>query len=88
MTRVLIVDDQPSFRRQLRQLLILAGLCVVGEAGDIPTAESLAQALQPDLVVVDMMPGVNGLEGVLRLKALLPSLRVIRSARSKTVLTR
>ena len=78
MTRVLIVDDQPSFRRQLRQLLDLAGLPVVGEAGDIPTAESLAQALQPDLAVVDiMLPGINGLEGALRLKALMPSLRII-----------
>ncbi|MBN1888102.1 MAG: response regulator transcription factor [Thermoflexales bacterium] len=78
MTRVLIVDDQPSFRRQLRQLLVQAGLHVVGEAGDIPTAESLAQALQPDMAVVDMMlPGVDGLEGTLRLKTLLPGLRVI-----------
>ena len=78
MTRVLIVDDQPAFRRHLRHLLTHAGLTVVGEAGDIPNAEALVQAMQPDLAVVDvMLPDVNGLEGTLRLKALAPTLRVI-----------
>jgi CheY-like chemotaxis protein len=78
MTRVLIVDDNPAFRRQLRLLLAHVGLAVVGEAADIPEAEDLVQELQPDLVVVDvMLPGVNGLEGTPRLKALVPNLRVI-----------
>jgi DNA-binding NarL/FixJ family response regulator len=78
MTRVLIVDDRPAFRRQLRSLLTQAGLTVVGEAGDIPAAEKLVQELQPNLVVLDvMLPGVNGLEGMPRLKALVPNLRVI-----------
>ena len=77
MTRVLIVDDQPTFHRQLSRLLSLAGLEVVGEAIDIPTAEGLVQALQPDLAVVDiMLPGINGLEGTRRLKHILPELRV------------
>ncbi len=78
MTRVLIVDDQPAFRRQLRQLLTYAGLTVVGEAGDIPEAEAQVQTLQPDLAVVDVrLPGVNGVEGTVCLKALAPNLRVI-----------
>jgi len=77
MTRVLIVDDQPTFQRHLRQLLLLAGLEVVGEATDIPTAVGLAQDLQPDLAVVDiMLPEINGLEGTRWLKHILPGLRV------------
>ena len=79
MLRVLIVDDQTTFRHHLRQLLTYAGLDVIGEAGSIPMAEELLQTLdhQPDIAVVDvMLPGTNGLEGTSRLKALLPSLRV------------
>ncbi len=78
MTRVLIVDDQPSFRRQLRQLLTHAGMIVVGEAGDIPAAEQMVPRLQPDIAVVDvMLPDVSGMEGTPRLKALAENLRVI-----------
>jgi two-component system nitrate/nitrite response regulator NarL len=78
VTSILIVDDQPNFRRHLRRLLTYAGFIVVGEAGDIAEAENLIQALQPDMAVIDvMLPGVNGLEGTPRLKALLPTLRVI-----------
>jgi DNA-binding NarL/FixJ family response regulator len=78
MTTVLIVDDQPVFCRHLRRLLARAGLAVVAEAGDIPEAEPLVAALQPDLVVMDLrLPGINGLEGIGRLKAQHPGLRVI-----------
>lgn len=78
MTRVLIVDDQPTFRRQLRQLITHAGLTVVGEAGDIPAAEDLVKECHPELAVVDvMLPGLSGLEGTHRLKALDNNLRVI-----------
>jgi len=78
MTHVLIVDDQPAFRRALGQLLTRAGLVVVGEAGTILEAEELVRAIRPDLAVVDvMLPGINGLEGTPRLKALAPDLRVI-----------
>jgi len=78
MTRVLIVDDQPAFRRQLRALLARAGLEVIAEAGDIAAAETLAQSTQPDLAIVDvLLPGVSGIEGTPRLKALAPNMRVI-----------
>jgi DNA-binding NarL/FixJ family response regulator len=78
MTSVLIVDDQPAFRSQLRQVLTQAGLVVVAEAGDVPEAEIQTEALHPDLVVMDiMLPGPNGFEGTRRLKARRPGLRVI-----------
>lgn len=78
MTRVLIVDDQPAFRLQLRRLLERAGMDVVAEAGDIPEAEAQARTLHPDLAVVDViLPGISGLEGVPQLKATAAGLRVI-----------
>ena len=78
MTRVLIVDDQPTFRREMRNLLTAAGFEVVGEAEDIRDAEAQVQERHPDLAVVDvMLPDINGIEGTSRLKALCPSLRVI-----------
>jgi two-component system invasion response regulator UvrY len=77
-TRVLIVDDQFSFRRHLRQLLTHAGLTVVGEAGDVPEAKELARDLQPDLAVVDVsLPGESGVSGTPQLMALAPKMRVI-----------
>ena len=77
-TRVLIVDDQSSFRRQLRRLLTHAGLTVVGEAGDMPEAKELTRSLQPDLAVVDVnLPGENGVSGTPQLRALAPKMRVI-----------
>lgn len=77
-TRVLIVDDQASFRRHLRQLLTHAGLTVVGEAGDVPEARELTRDLQPDLAIVDVsLPGENGLSGTPQLRALAPKMRVI-----------
>jgi len=77
MTRVLIVDDQPSFRRRLRQLLSHAGLIVVGEADDVPAAIELVRNLTPDIAVVDvMLPGESGIEGTPQLKALAPDMRV------------
>ena len=78
MIRVLIVDDQPTFRHQLRQLLTHAGLNVIGEAGDIPAAEIMVSELHPDLAIVDvMLPGLSGLDGTSRLKGLQADLRVI-----------
>jgi len=78
MTRVLIVDDQASFRRHLRQLLTHAGLTVIGEAGDVPEAKELTRNLQPDLAIVDInLPGENGVSGTPQLKALARNMRVI-----------
>lgn len=76
--RVLIVDDQTLFRRQLRQLLTYAGFLVVGEAGDMREAKERTRDLQPDLAVVDInLPGENGINGTPQLIVLAPKMRVI-----------
>ncbi len=75
--RILIVDDQPTFRSHFRQLVTRAGMTVTGEAGDIPAAQLLISQECPDLAFVDLMlPEINGLEGTRRLKAQAPGLKV------------
>lgn len=75
--RVLIIDDQRSFRRQLRRLFLRAGFDIIGETADIPSAKKVVKELQPDIAVVDLMlPGMNGLEGIPYLKAEKQNLRV------------
>lgn len=60
---VLIVDDHPVVRQGLRSLLDVAdGVTVAGEAADGPQALSLAAALRPDIVLLDLkLPGMDGL---------------------------
>ena len=78
MTRVLIIDDQPNFRRQLRRLLERGGFDVIAEAEDITSAEMLLWSTQPDLAIIDVLLGTtSGIEGTLRLKNLAPNMRGI-----------
>ncbi len=61
-TRVLIVDDHPSFRASARMLLECEGYTVVGEAADGGAAVAMATELRPDLVLLDVkMPVLDGL---------------------------
>lgn len=68
--RVLIVDDQRLMRDGLRALLeIQKGLCVVGEAGDGVDALAQVEALDPDVVLMDVrMPRMDGVETTRTLK--------------------
>lgn len=63
--RVLIADDDPIIRLDLKQMLQNLGYEVVGEAGDGNQAVSLAKALHPDICVLDVkMPVMDGIEAV------------------------
>ncbi len=78
MTRVLIIDDQPAFRKQLCSVLTFTGLVVAGEAESVREALRLLPVISPDLAIVDVdLPGINGIEGTLLLKKASPKLRVI-----------
>jgi DNA-binding NarL/FixJ family response regulator len=70
---------RPWVRAGIRGLLEgLEGVEVVGEAGEGQEALRLAEALRPDVVLLDVgMPGLNGLEVAPRIGAFDPSIRVI-----------
>jgi sigma-B regulation protein RsbU (phosphoserine phosphatase) len=70
MIRALIVDDEAPARERLRRMLSSAEVIVVGEAEDGEQAVARIQALQPDLVFLDIqMPALTGLEVAARLHA-------------------
>jgi DNA-binding NarL/FixJ family response regulator len=60
----LVVDDNGVYRSELIEYLrTQEGIEIVGEAEDGSGAIVMAQALNPDLVLMDIsMPGVSGLE--------------------------
>src|SRR5712691_13061554 len=76
---ILIVDDNAQLRALMRGIAAQeSDLHVVGEAEDGAEAMRLAQALQPDIVLLDLaMPRVNGLEALRRITAERPETKVI-----------
>ena len=68
--RVLLVDDQALFREGLGTLLSLhADIDVVGEAGNGQEALAAAEALRPDVVLMDLrMPVLDGVAATRRLR--------------------
>lgn len=77
--RVLLADDHTLVRAGIRGLLeSIVGVEVVGEAGEGHEAIRLAEALRPDVVLMDVgMPALNGLEAAGRLASLDVSIRVV-----------
>jgi DNA-binding NarL/FixJ family response regulator len=63
MSTILIVDDDPRFRAQARDVLAADGFVVIGEAVDGASGLEAAQALQPDFVLLDIgLPDIEGFE--------------------------
>jgi DNA-binding NarL/FixJ family response regulator len=77
--RILLADDHVVMRRGLRLLLETEPeFCVVGEASDGRRAIEQAQALTPDVAVLDIaMPNLNGAEAAQRINEALPNIAIV-----------
>ncbi len=77
--RVLLAEDHCIVREGTRRLLErLPDVEVVGEAADGRESARLANALEPDLVLMDVcLPGLNGIEATRLIKAHRPATRVL-----------
>ncbi len=61
--RIVIADDEPIIRLDLRKTLENMGHQVVGEAGDGAKAVEIARDLKPDIIILDIkMPELDGIE--------------------------
>ncbi len=61
--RIVIADDEPIIRLDLRKTLENMGHQVVGEAGDGAKAVEVARELKPDIIILDIkMPEMDGIE--------------------------
>ena len=77
--RVLLADDHAVLRSGLRLLLTSQNeYAVVGEASSGAETLSLAERLQPDLILLDLnMPSLGGLDALPTLRKLVPSAKIL-----------
>ncbi|HWO78304.1 MAG TPA: response regulator transcription factor [Bacillus sp. (in: firmicutes)] len=77
--KLIIADDHPIVRRGLVFFLkTQSDITVIGEASNGNEVIQLAEDLQPDLVLMDLlMPGLNGIEATKKIKARNPNIRII-----------
>jgi response regulator NasT len=61
-TRIIVAEDEPLIRMDLKEELQRQGYLVVGDVGDGESAVNLTRELRPDLVVMDIrMPQLDGI---------------------------
>jgi DNA-binding NarL/FixJ family response regulator len=79
LQRVLVVEDHEPFRRVLCELLQQRGdLEIVGEAADGLDAIYQAEALRPDVVMLDIgLPSLSGIDVAERLRATVPDAKLM-----------
>ena len=79
LIRVLVVEDNAVVREGLCSLLTARyGVEVIGEAADGIQAVEKARALQPDVILMDLvMPRMTGLEAILKIREKDPDARIL-----------
>jgi len=77
-TRIILADDHALVRQGIKSLLEREGLQVVAEASDGREALQHAEALAPDVIVMDIgMPTLNGMEAARELARCCPKIKPI-----------
>jgi two-component system, OmpR family, alkaline phosphatase synthesis response regulator PhoP len=85
MTKILVVDDEPSIVNVVSAYLKAEGYDVL-TASDGPSGLKSARSLKPDLIVLDiMLPGMDGLELLSRLRAESNAYVILLTARTEEV---
>jgi DNA-binding NarL/FixJ family response regulator len=79
VVRILVVDDFEPFRRFVCATVeARPELQVIGEAADGLEAVQKAEALQPDLIFLDIgLPTLNGIEVASRIGRLVPAAKIL-----------
>lgn len=78
--KILLADDHPLFREGVKPVLLkLDRRVTLIEADDYPSAfAAMHKAREVDLALLDLyMPGMSGLEGVIRFRAAFPDIPVV-----------
>src|SRR5438552_1041179 len=76
--KILLVDDEPGMLRYIRTLLEVDNHTVQTASTGEEALELMQNGLEPNLVLLDLlMPGIDGLETLERLRKLQPNVRVV-----------
>lgn len=77
--RVLIVDDLPETRENVRKLLQFeSDIEVIGQAGTGEEAVEMAKEFQPDIILMDInMPGIDGIGASQKITEIAPTVQII-----------
>ncbi|MDF9407980.1 ANTAR domain-containing protein [Pelotomaculum isophthalicicum JI] len=61
--RVILIDNDAAWRKNVKAILVKMGYWVIGEAEDGLTGLKLIRTRQPDLVIIEaFLPGMDGFE--------------------------
>jgi two-component system, NarL family, response regulator DegU len=76
--RLMLADDHRMLREGLSRSMQEQGFDIVGEAGDGAEAVTMAMAVRPDVILMDVtMPEIDGVEACRQVRAQLPDTKVV-----------
>lgn len=81
-TKILIVDDHPRVRQQMREIIKRhPDMEVMGEAENGRMAIFMAKTIKPDMIIMDIsMPVMNGVEATLQIMDQIPAMKIIATS--------